>query len=56
MTRPGAELIRLNGDHGESRRPEITVALADRLRPWQRDDGTVIGRAAVWIVGATNPG
>ncbi len=33
---PGAELIRLNGDHGESRRPQITEALAERFRPWQR--------------------
>lgn len=53
---PGAELIRLNGDLGESRRPQIAEALAERLRPWQREDGTVVGRAAVWIVAATNPG
>ena len=29
---PGAELIRLNGEHGESRRPEIAEALAGALR------------------------
>lgn len=53
---PGAELIRLNGEHGESRRGEIAEALADRYRAWQRADGSVVGRAAVWIVTATNPG
>ena len=29
---PGAELIRLNGEYGESRRPEIAEALAEPLR------------------------
>ena len=53
---PGAELIRLNGEHGESRRGEIAEALADRYRAWQRPDGSIVGRAAVWIVTATNPG
>ena len=52
---PGAELIRLNGDYGESRRPEITAALARRFGTWQMPDGRIIGRASVWIVGATNP-
>jgi len=53
---PGAELIRLNGEHGERRRPEITAALADRYAAWQRPDGSVVGGASVWIVTATNPG
>ncbi len=53
---PGAELIRLNGDHGESRRPEIEEALADYFRQWERPDGSIVGRAAVWIVSAVNPG
>jgi ubiquinone/menaquinone biosynthesis C-methylase UbiE len=52
---PGAELIRLNGDHGESRRAEIAEALADRYAPWRQADGSIVGRAAVWIVAATNP-
>jgi len=30
---PGAELIRLNGEYGESRRPEIAEALADHYAP-----------------------
>lgn len=53
---PGAELIRLNGEHGESRRHEIGEALKDHYATWQRPDGSIIGRAAVWIVAATNPG
>jgi ubiquinone/menaquinone biosynthesis C-methylase UbiE len=53
---PGAELIRLNGEHGESLRPQIAEALADHYAAWQRDDGSVVGRGSVWIVAAVNPG
>jgi SAM-dependent methyltransferase len=53
---PGAELIRLNGEHGESRRPEIAAALAEHYSAWQRADGSIVGRASVWLVAATNPG
>jgi hypothetical protein len=53
---PGAELIRLNGDRGESRRAEIAEALADHYAAWQRPDGSIVGRGAVWLVTAANPG
>lgn len=53
---PGAELIRLNGEQGESHRAEIAEALADHYAAWQRADGSVVGRASVWLVAATNPG
>ena len=55
---PGAELIRLNGSYGESRRPEIAAAVAEhyRDRDWQRPDGSIVGRASVWLVAAANPG
>ena len=53
---PGAELIRLNGDYGESRRPEIADALADHYAKWERADGSIVGTGSVWIVGAINPG
>lgn len=53
---PGAELIRLNGEHGEGRRAEIADALADHYSAWQRADGSVVGRGSVWLVAATNPG
>jgi SAM-dependent methyltransferase len=52
---PGAELIRLNGEHGESRRGEIAEALADHYAAWQQDDGSIVGRGSVWLVAATNP-
>ena len=52
---PGAELIRLNGEHGESRQPEIAEALAEHYTNWQLTDGSIVGRGAVWIVTATNP-
>jgi SAM-dependent methyltransferase len=53
---PGAELIRLNGDHGESLRAEIREALRQHYTAWQRPDGSIVGRASVWIVAARNPG
>jgi len=53
---PGAELIRLNGDHGESRRADIAEALADRYTAWQQPDGSIVSRGAVWLVTAKNPG
>jgi SAM-dependent methyltransferase len=53
---PGAELIRLNGEYGESRRGEIAEAMRDHYAAWQRPDGSIVGRGSVWIVGATNPG
>jgi len=52
---PGAELIRLNGEDGESRRPEIAAALADHYAAWQQEDGSIVGRGSVWLVAATNP-
>jgi SAM-dependent methyltransferase len=52
---PGAELIRLNGEHGESRRKEIGEALADHYAAWERADGSIVGRGSVWLVAATNP-
>ncbi len=53
---PGAELIRLNGDYGESRRAEIAAALADHYKAWQQPDGSIVSRGAVWLVTASNPG
>lgn len=53
---PGAELIRLNGEDGERRRPEIAQALTERYQEWEQPDGSIVGRGAIWIVTATNPG
>jgi SAM-dependent methyltransferase len=52
---PGAELIRLNGEYGESRRGEIAQALRNHYAAWQQPDGSIVGRGSVWIVAATNP-
>ena len=41
---PGAELIRLNGEHGESRREEIAEALREHYAAWQQPDGSIVGR------------
>jgi len=53
---PGAELIRLNGEQGESRRGEIAEALAAHYADWQQPDGSIVGRGSVWLVAAKNPG
>jgi SAM-dependent methyltransferase len=53
---PGAELIRLNGDYGESCRADIAEALRDHYTRWQKPDGSIVGRGSVWVVTATNPG
>jgi SAM-dependent methyltransferase len=53
---PGAELIRLNGDHGENRRADIAQALREHYRGWQQADGSIHARASVWIVAAANEG
>ncbi len=52
---PGAELIRLNGEYGESCRGEIAKALRDHYTAWQQPDGSIVGRGSAWIVAATNP-
>lgn len=52
---PGAELIRLNGDHGEHLRPQIEEALREHYAAWRRPDGSIVGRGSIWIVGAINP-
>ena len=52
---PGAELIRLNGEAGERRREEIAQALREHYADWQRPDGSIVGRGAIWIVAAVNP-
>jgi ubiquinone/menaquinone biosynthesis C-methylase UbiE len=53
---PGAELIRLNGEYGESLRGEIAEGLREHYVQWQQSDGSIVGRGSVWLVTATNPG
>ena len=52
---PAAELIRVNEQEGEAKRPEIEAALRDLLSSWRREDGSIVGEASTWIVTARNP-
>ncbi|MBA2505517.1 MAG: class I SAM-dependent methyltransferase [Thermoleophilaceae bacterium] len=52
---PAAELIRVTGEEGEARKPEIASALREAMAPWASDEG-VIAPASTWIVTARNPG
>ena len=53
---PAAELIRVNEEEGEAKRPEIAAALRELLSGWTKEDGTVVAGASSWIVTALNPG
>ncbi len=52
---PAAELIRVAGDEGEAKRPEIATALRELMERWATDAG-VVAPASTWIVTAKNPG
>ncbi len=51
---PAGEIIRLAGDEGERRKPEVVAALTETLRPYARDDG-VWAPSSTWFVTARNP-
>lgn len=51
---PAGEIIRLAGEEGEKRKPEVVVALRETLAPYSRDDG-VWAPSSTWIVTARNP-
>lgn len=53
---PSGELIRVNEEEGEAKRPEIAAALKELMSGWTKDDGIVIAGASAWIVTAVNPG
>ena len=46
----------LDGVSSGRRDTEIEEALAERYAEWERPDGSIVGRASVWLVGAVNPG
>lgn len=52
---PAGELIRVNEEEGEAKRPEIEAALRELLSGWVVDGGGVVGQGSVWIVTARNP-
>ncbi len=51
---PAGEIIRLAGEEGEKRKPEVVAALRDTFAPYARDDG-VWAPSSTWFVTARNP-
>ena len=51
---PAGEIIRLAGEEGEKRRPQVVEALADALSRYVRADG-VWAPSSTWFVGARRP-
>lgn len=52
---PAGEIIRLAGDVGQHRQPEVLAALRATLSRYERGDG-VWGPSSAWFVTARNPG
>ena len=52
---PAGEIIRLAGDEGKKRRPQVVAALKETLAPFARADG-IWGPSSTWFITATNPG
>lgn len=51
---PAGEIIRLAGEEGERRKPEVIEALRELLSAYQRPDGIWAG-SSTWVITATNP-
>ena len=51
---PAGEIIRLAGEEGEKRKPQVVAALRETLAPYVRNDG-VWGPSSTWFVTARNP-
>jgi ubiquinone/menaquinone biosynthesis C-methylase UbiE len=51
---PAGEIIRLAGEEGEKRKPQVVAALQDALAPYARDDG-IWAPSSTWFIRATNP-
>ncbi len=51
---PAGEIIRLAGEEGEKRKPEVIAALRTLLKPNAREDGVWLGSSS-WRVTARNP-
>jgi ubiquinone/menaquinone biosynthesis C-methylase UbiE len=51
---PAGEIIRLAGDEGTRRRPQVVAALRETLAPHVRADGVWAGSSS-WFVSARNP-
>jgi ubiquinone/menaquinone biosynthesis C-methylase UbiE len=51
---PAGEIIRLAGEEGQKRKPQVVAALRERLGRYQRADGIWVGSSS-WFVSARNP-
>lgn len=51
---PAGEVMRLAGEEGAKKRPEVVAALEEILKPFERKDG-VYGMSSSWIVTARVP-
>jgi len=51
---PAGEIIRLAGEEGEKRKPEVVAALKEALMPFARTDG-IWAPSSTWFISATNP-
>jgi ubiquinone/menaquinone biosynthesis C-methylase UbiE len=52
---PAGEIIRLAGEAGAKRRPEVVAALKETLAPFARRNG-IWAPSSTWFITATNPG
>ena len=52
---PAGEIIRLAGEEGEKRKPQVIAALRERLGQFSRSNG-VWAPSSTWFVSAVNPG
>jgi ubiquinone/menaquinone biosynthesis C-methylase UbiE len=51
---PAGEIIRLAGEEGVRRSPQVVTALREALAPFERSDG-IWGPSSTWIISAMNP-
>ena len=51
---PAGEIIRLAGEIGQQRRPQVMAALQDAFRSYQRKDGTIWAPSSTWFITARN--
>jgi ubiquinone/menaquinone biosynthesis C-methylase UbiE len=51
---PAGEILRLAGEEGEKRKPQVVAALRETLSRYQRQDG-VWAPSSTWFVNARNP-
>lgn len=52
---PAGEIIRLAGEEGAKRKPQVVAALKETLAPFARPDG-IWAPSSTWLISATNPG